>query len=388
MVHCLPKVSVIQDKPMLPSTSAVAKDEYWPPLAFDASILGSESNIPSQFIWPDDEKPCLDAPELVIPTIDLGAFLLRYSLAVSKAAEVVNEACKKHGFFLVVNHGVDSGLIDKAHQYMDRFFSLQLSEKQKAKRKVGESYGYASSFVGRFSSKLPWKETLSFRYCPHTQNIVQHYMVNLMGEDFRDFGRLYQEYCEAMNKVSQEIMGLLGISLGLDQAYFKDFFEENDSILRLNHYPPCQKPELTLGTGPHTDPTSLTILHQDQVGGLQVFADEKWHSVAPIPGAFVVNIGDTFMALTNGIYKSCLHRAVVNTETVRKSLAFFLCPKLERPVTPAAGLVNAANPRKYPDFTWAALLKFTQNHYRADMKTLVAFSKWVQEQESNNKLIP
>ncbi|MBA0757983.1 hypothetical protein Gotri_021026, partial [Gossypium trilobum] len=239
----------------------------------------------------------------------------------------------------------------------------QLSEKQKAKRKVGESYGYASSFVGRFSSKLPWKETLSFR-------------------------RLYQEYCEAMNKVSQEIMGLLGISLGLDQAYFKDFFEQNDSILRLNHYSPCQKPELTLGTGPHTDSTSLTILHQDQVGGLQVFADEKWHSVAHIPGAFVVNIGDTFMALTNGIYKSCLHRAVVNTETVRKSLAFFLCPKLERPVTPAAGLVTAENPRKYPDFTWAALLKFTQNHYRADMKTLVAFSKWVQEQESNNKLIP
>ncbi|MBA0704439.1 hypothetical protein Golax_016694 [Gossypium laxum] len=156
----------------------------------------------------------------------------------------------------------------------------------------------------------------------------------------------------------------------------------------MNHYPPCQKPELTLGTGPHTDPTSLTILHQDQVGGLQVFADEKWHSVAHIPGAFVVNIGDTFMALTNGIYKSCLHRAVVNTETVRKSLAFFLCPKLERPLTPAAGLVNAANSRKYPDFTWAALLEFTQNHYRADMKTLVAFSKWVQEQESNNKLIP
>lgn len=109
-------------------------------------------------------------------------------------------------------------------------------------------------------------------------------------EDFRDFGRLYQEYCEARNKVSKEIMGLLGISLGLDQAYFKDFFEQNDSILRLNHYSPCEKPELTLGTGPHTDPTSLTILHQDQVGGLQVFADEKWHSVAHIPGAFVVNI--------------------------------------------------------------------------------------------------
>ena len=90
-------------------------------------------------------------------------------------------------------------------------------------------------------------------------------------------------------------MELLGISLGLDQAYFRDFFEDNDSIMQLNYYPQCQKPDLTLGAGPHCDPTSLTILHQDQVGGLQVFADEKWHSVTPIPEAFVVNIGDTFM---------------------------------------------------------------------------------------------
>lgn len=101
-----------------------------------------------------------------------------------------------------------------------------------------------------------------------------------------------------MSKLSLGIMELLGISLGLDhQAYFREFFEGNDSILRLNHYPPCQKPDLTLGTGPHSDPTALTILHQDQVGGLQVFTDEKWHSVTPNPGAFVVNIGDTFMVI-------------------------------------------------------------------------------------------
>ncbi|XWS77151.1 hypothetical protein CRYUN_Cryun01aG0237100 [Craigia yunnanensis] len=111
-----------------------AKDEHQP-LVFDASILGFESNIPSQFIWPDHEKP------FVIPSIDFGVLLSGDPLAVSKAAELVNEACNARSmdFFLVVNHGVDSGLIDKAQQYMALFFGMQLSEKQKAQRKIGEN---------------------------------------------------------------------------------------------------------------------------------------------------------------------------------------------------------------------------------------------------------
>lgn len=92
------------------------------------------------------------------------------------------------------------------------------------------------------------------------------------------------------------------MSLGIGQSYFRDFYEENDSIMRLNYYPPCQKPDQTLGTGPHCDPTSLTILHQDNVGGLEVFVDEKWHSIAPCSEAFVVNIGDTFMVSVQNTY--------------------------------------------------------------------------------------
>lgn len=68
--------------------------------------------------------------------------------------------------------------------------------------------------------------------------------------------------------------------------------------MRCNYYPPCKEAGLTLGTGPHCDPTSLTILHQDQVGGLQVFVDGKWQVVRPRPDALVINIGDTFMVRT------------------------------------------------------------------------------------------
>lgn len=106
---------------------------------------------------------------------------------------------------------------------------------------------------------------------------------------------VYQRYCEAMRELSLEIMELLAISLGVNRRHYRKFFDDSSSIMRCNYYPPCRNSELTMGTGPHCDPNSLTILHQDQVGGLEVFANNKWQAVRPRPDALVINIGDTFM---------------------------------------------------------------------------------------------
>lgn len=87
-------------------------------------------------------------------------------------------------------------------------------------------------------------------------------------------------------------------------------------------------------------------------------------------------------ALSNGRYKSCLHRAVVNEYKERRSMAFFLCPKEDKVVRPPEDIVLKDGTKKYPDFTWYDLLQFTQKHYRADEATLPNFTKWMLSSKS------
>lgn len=104
-----------------------------------------------------------------------------------------------------------------------------------------------------------------------------------------------QDYNKAMSNLCLDVLEVLGMGLGVGRSVFRDFYIDNESIFRANYYPSCTKPDLVLGTGPHYDPTSITILCQDNVSGLQVFVDGKWYTISPKPNTFVINIGDTFM---------------------------------------------------------------------------------------------
>ncbi|XP_050226186.1 gibberellin 20 oxidase 2-like [Mercurialis annua] len=351
----------------------------------DTSFLQNKT-IPKEFQWPKDELVRAQK-ELMVPIVDLQGFLKGDEMETLKAVNMIKPACLEHGFFQVINHGVDSNVIKMANDHMDHFFKLPDSEKLKARKMPGRTWGYSSAHSDRFSTKLPWKEMLSFGYHQNSSDpVVFDFFKSTLGKDFEETGMVYQKYCEAMNELSLSLLELLAISLGVDRFQYRNFYEDNCSLMRCNFYPICQEPNLALGTGPHCDPTTLTILHQDQVGGLEVFTNNQWHTVPPRPGALVINIGDTFTALSNGIYKSCLHRAVVNQHENRKSMAFFLCPKEDKVVTPPANLITGTGEgkRKYPDFTWSQLLHFTQKHYRADSDTLQNFSSWLISSESSN----
>ncbi|KAL0424883.1 UNVERIFIED_CONTAM: Gibberellin 20 oxidase 2 [Sesamum radiatum] len=349
-------------------------------LVFDTTLLEKQPNLPTQFLWPHEDLAYAAEHELPDPPVDLKGFLNGDQEATVFAAAQIRRACLNHGFFQVVNHGVDASLVHAAHQHMDAFFKLPLSTKLRIKREQGSLCGYSGAHADRFSSKLPWKETLSFTYKhanePTVLDVV-NYIKSSLGKEFEGAGHVYQKYCEEMKNLSLSIMELLAIGLGVERSHYRKFFEDGGSVMRGNNYPPCKQAGLTLGTGPHSDPNSLTILHQDEVGGLEIFADSKWQGITPRPDAFVVNIGDTLMALSNGRYKSCIHRAVVNKERVRRSLVFFVNPKEDKVVRPPQDLMCREEPREYPDFTWLDLQQFTQNHYRADTTTLQNFVHWL-----------
>ncbi|KAM7267955.1 hypothetical protein ACFE04_010121 [Oxalis oulophora] len=334
--------------------------------------------VPSQFRWPQSALIPPSNHQLNSPVIDLQGLYNGDQASIKKSTDLIKSACLTHGCFEVINHGVDENLIRSAVEISNEFFDLPMDQKFKAMKTPENPWGYSAAHSERFSSKLQWKETFSVQFYQDLMNpVVVEFFKEKLGKDHEQQGWVFQEYCEAMHKLGLAIMELLAISLGIDRLHYKKFFEDACSIMRSNYYPWCPEPDSTVGIAPHCDPVSLAILHQDDVGGLEVFSDNKWQTVPPRPGSLIVNIGDTFVALSNGKYKSCLHRVVANKEKERKSIVFFFSPKKDKTVRAPDELVVKDGVKMFPDFTWSQFFEFTYSKYRTDGDTLKAFVEWL-----------
>ncbi|PIM99993.1 Leucocyanidin oxygenase [Handroanthus impetiginosus] len=149
-------------------------------------------------------------------------------------------------------------------------------------------------------------------------------------------------------------------------------------MLVANYYPRCPNPDVALGLEPHSDQGLLTLLLHNEVSGLQIQHERKWVNVNAFPNSVLVNIGDLLEVYSNGKYKSVLHRAVVNNQKTRISIAMFNGPSLETIVCPAPQLLQTQGcetayvPMKYKDFL------FSQQN---DHRTGKAMLKHIQKSE-------
>lgn len=185
-----------------------------------------------------------------------------------------------------------------------------------------------------------------------------------------------------MQKLASKLMWLALNSLGVSEEDIKWARVNSDltwaqSALQLNHYPVCPEPDRAMGLAAHTDSTLLTILYQNNTAGLQVFRDDLgWVTVPPVPGSLVVNVGDLLHILSNGLFKSVLHRARVNQTKSRLSVAFLWGPKSDIKISPVPKLVSPVESPLYRSVTWTEYLRIKAIHFN---KALLMIRNQVEE---------
>ncbi|CAI9763795.1 unnamed protein product [Fraxinus pennsylvanica] len=145
-----------------------------------------------------------------------------------------------------------------------------------------------------------------------------------------------EAYSEELMNLACKLLEVLSEAMDLEKEALTKACVDMDQKVIINFYPKCPQPDLTLGLRRHTDPGTITLLLQDQVGGLQATRDggNTWVTVQPVEGAFVVNLGDHGHYLSNGRFKKADHRAVVNSNYSRLSIATFQNPAPEAIVYP------------------------------------------------------
>src|SRR6266508_3906189 len=235
-----------------------------------------------------------------IPIIDIGPLVGgtegRYAVA-----DEIGQACRECGFFYVVGHGVGEDLQQRLEHFSRRFFAQDLEAKMEIQMARG---GVPMHGPNLFPSNIP------------------------------GFRETALEYMAAMTELGHALMRGVALSLGLDESYFAEHYTGDPLILfRIFNYP-AQSAATGWGVGEHTDYGLLTILKQDESGGLQVKSQSRWIEAHPIPGSFVCNIGDMLDRLTGGLYRSTPHRARNVSGRDRLSFPFFFDPNFNAEVEP------------------------------------------------------
>ncbi len=234
-------------------------------------------------------------------------------------ARAIDRACTESGFFFIVGHGIEPGLIARLFAEARRFFALPLDDKLAVGLGTsGGGAGYEPLREQTLEPGMPPDLKEGFQMVRESERNV--WPAGLPG--LRD---AMQTYAAAMHELARLVLRGMARSLHLPEDCFEDFCIAPIATLRLLHYPeqPANPLPGEKGCGAHTDWGAITFLLQDDAGGLQVFGPDGWIDATPVPGSFVVNLGDMMERWTNGRYRSTLHRVINRSGRDRYSIPFF-----------------------------------------------------------------
>ncbi|KAK8545579.1 hypothetical protein V6N13_066855 [Hibiscus sabdariffa] len=312
------------------------------------SELGLET-LPEQYIQPLEERMCMTniVPEESIPVIDMSNW------EDPEVTKLICDAASEWGFFQIINHGVPVEVLENVKDATYRFFNLPVEVKNMYSKEhlPSKNVKFGTSFAPHAEKALEWKDYLSLFY--------------VSDEEASTFWPCVcrEQVLEYMKKSKVVIKQLLKVLMkGLN---VNEIDETKESMLmgsmrtNLNYYPICPNPELTVGIGRHSDVSTLTILLQDEIGGLFVRGNKKdsWVHIPPIKGSLVINVGDALQIMSNGRYKSVEHRVFANGSTNRISVPIFVNPRPTDMIGPLTELIASGEEPIYKQILYSDYVK-------------------------------
>ncbi|KAL1826001.1 hypothetical protein ACET3Z_012779 [Daucus carota] len=316
------------------------------------------TKVPRIFVHPRAEllKPAVlseeSSGEFRVPLIDLRGV---EGAERKDIVEQIRQACEHWGFFQMVNHGMDVSVINATLEATRRL------HEQPSEDKVGLFSDDSSKKVRLYtvngsvhkSRPGPWRDALACAYLDDT----------LDSEEIPQICRKEMEdYVQSIIKLRETLSELISEALGLSSDYLSRIECMKSEFLTWLYYPPCPEPELAFGAPQHSDPTFLTILLQDAIGGLQFLHQDRWVDVPPIPGALIAHIGDLMQIISNDKFKSADHRVLARSDQIRVSAACFLYPSAKNLLKPYSPIMELMSDNNQPLYKEVSPLEYAIYH--------------------------
>jgi len=290
-----------------------------------------------------------------IPVIDVAPLGGGAADAVAAVGGEMREAAARIGFFYVRNHGIDADVIASAEAIARRFFATPLERKLEV-GPVDLHRGFLHVGQAKMHDKAKVDLKESFIWGLDVDGDDPDYRAGnrMIGPNrwpafLPEMRPVLNAYLDAAHGCAKRLLRALAASLGAAEDYFVRRFDKPISRGSLIYYPP-QDPAAGVdqfGVAPHTDYGVITLLHQDDVGGLQVATRAgEWVTAQPIPGTLVINSGDLLGRWSNDRFKSNPHRVVNSSARERLSIAVFADPDFDTPIVPVTAPGEDA---KYPE---------------------------------------
>ncbi|ODT88618.1 2-oxoglutarate and iron-dependent oxygenase domain-containing protein [Phenylobacterium sp. SCN 70-31] len=292
-----------------------------------------------------------------IPLIDFAPARSGDAAGLAAVARQIHEACTATGFFYITNHGVPQAVIDRAVGAMRDFFDLPAEQKRRvAVNSIHRGWHEIGGALMYQAKKPDFKEFFGIGLeLPADDPDVLAGQALRGPNNWPAFMPQVQEafyaYYEAIGVCGQDLLRAVAVSLDIDPDFFADRYRKRMQRTQAVFYPP-QPPQMgddQFGVAPHTDYGCITLLWQDDVGGLEVRnLDGQWIDAPPIDGSFVINVGDLLARWSNNRFASTPHRVVNRSGKKRMSIATFYDPDYSAVVDPLDLGLKGASARYEP----------------------------------------